>query len=545
MGVLGCAHMRAVVRLAYRFGLLCPARSGFARVAPLVLALVALGLATYVLVVPFCVARYPMMTDLPFHAANASVFRHYLDPSWHFREQFVLQPFAVPYMSMYGLAAALMLVLTPLAAIKVAAVAMLALLPVGLAVLAWGMRKSPLVGLAGLGLAWGGLTSWGFLNFVGAIGLFAMVVGLSLRALDRPSRGVRVALALTLVAVFFTHVFRYPFAVAAVLGSALVMYPATGRVRPVLAPLVPSLALFVAWWLVKPAAVSETLGPLAFEPKRLGQAGAFLYRSLTLPAEKAVATRALEWLGWLALALGLGFEVVERRLGGRRPRDLAVGLSSHAVVLACAGAFLGLYLVLPMEIGLWWYVYPREITAAAFVALGLLPDLPRAPWLRAAAVAVMALALVPLGRLTIDAYAHFDDATADFARISARLPQAPKLLYLVFDHGDSDAVNTPFIHLPAYVQAERGGWLSFHFAMWENSPVVYRDRREPGAVVPPQVPLRWEWTPRVFRVRQHGAFFDWFLVRSRERPDVRFAADPSIAFFANEGTWWLFRRTAP
>ena len=40
----------------------------------------------------------------------------------------------------------------------------------------------------------------------------------------------------------------------------------------------------------------------------------------------------------------------------------------------------------------------------------------------------------------------------------------------------SGAINTPFIHLPAYVQAERGGWLSFQFATWGASPVVYRPR---------------------------------------------------------------------
>jgi len=70
----------------------------------------ALVLATsvYVVVGPLWVARYPLMTDLPFHAAIASVFRHYFDDAWHFREQFVLQPFAVPYLTTYLLAALLM-----------------------------------------------------------------------------------------------------------------------------------------------------------------------------------------------------------------------------------------------------------------------------------------------------------------------------------------------------------------------------------------------------------------------------------------------------
>jgi hypothetical protein len=71
---------------------------------------------------------------------------------------------------------------------------------------------------------------------------------------------------------------------------------------------------------------------------------------------------------------------------------------------------------------------------------------------------------------------------------------------------------------------------------------VYRDRAEPGAVVPPVVPLRWEWTPQRFSVLEHGAFFDWFLIRDRSSPAARFTADPSIELVAHEGSWWLFRR---
>ncbi len=46
---------------------------------------VALVLATcgYVIVGPLVVARYPMMTDLPFHAANAAILKNYWNESWH------------------------------------------------------------------------------------------------------------------------------------------------------------------------------------------------------------------------------------------------------------------------------------------------------------------------------------------------------------------------------------------------------------------------------------------------------------------------------
>src|SRR5262249_45085080 len=160
---------------------------------------------------PFLVVRYPPMTDLPFHAAQTATLHHYGDPAYHQREQFEIHALAVPYISMYALGSLLMYVMPVVAAVKVAAALMLALLPAGLAVMFHGMKKSPLLGLLGLGLVWCGLSHWGFLNFVGALGLFAMVVGETLLVVDRPTATRQWALALTLVALFFTHIFRFPF----------------------------------------------------------------------------------------------------------------------------------------------------------------------------------------------------------------------------------------------------------------------------------------------------------------------------------------------
>jgi hypothetical protein len=195
-----------------------------------------------------------------------------------------------------------------------------------------------------------------------------------------------------------------------------------------------------------------------------------------------------------------------------------------------------------MEIGLWWYVYPREATAAAFLLLGAFPDLPRSILLRAPLTAALAVGGLGVSSVVAKNYAVFDRATDDFAAITRQIPRAPRLLYLVFDHGGSTRTTTPFIHLPAYVQAEKGGWLSFHFAAWGVSPILYRPRNSPGAAIPPPTPLRWEWTPHVFNASRNGAFFDWFLVRRAAAPDALFRDDPSIERVDHVGTWWLYRR---
>ncbi|WP_437973975.1 hypothetical protein WMF11_36040 [Sorangium sp. So ce295] len=549
--------------------------AGAARRAPLsaALALVVVAASVYVIAVPLAVVRYPPMTDLPFHAAETAAFRHYLDPAWHFREQFTLQPLAVPYMSMYALGALLMLVLPPVAAVKVAAAAMLALLPAGLAVLFHGLKRSPLLGVLGLLLVWCNLTHWGFLNHMGALGLFAMVVGLTLLLLDRPSRGRQIALALALVALFFTHIFRFPFALAAVVGTAIVVFPATRRLRPIALPLAPSLALFAAWLAVR----TDTLHAAPIAPalhwERLGEVPSLLFTSFTDPAEAAAAGRAARFVlaallvcaaGAAARLAGAGGDAARSPEGASASADAACSPAGAGaapspavdapqrsfarlaalVPVACAIVFLGLFLSLPLQIGLWWYVYPREIVAALFLGLGAFPDLPRSPWLKVPAVLALSTAAVFLGAVVRDNYRRFDQSTRDFDAIIARIPQAPRLLYLVFDHGGSTRTTTPFIHLPAWVQATRGGWLSFHFAVWDASPVAYRPREEPGAVVPPPTPLRWEWTPSIFDVRRHGAFFDWFLVRRRAGANHLFAKDPSIVAVDHVGDWWLYRRSA-
>jgi len=215
---------------------------------------------------------------------------------------------------------------------------------------------------------------------------------------------------------------------------------------------------------------------------------------------------------------------------------------AHLVVGLAIFISLGLYVTLPMEIGTSWYVFPREITAALFLVPALLPNLPRKTWAHLGFVIWTAVGIAPLADFVTDAHREFSTTTVHFREIVRELPKAPKLLYLVYDHQGSRARNSPYIHLPAYVQAERGGWLSFHLAQHEGFPFRYRDAADPNAVVPPRTPVRWEWSPQQFQLDQHGDFFDWFLVRRVSSPDSLFASDPSILRVAHFENWWLYHR---
>jgi hypothetical protein len=498
--------------------------------------LAALAVTLFVIAAPIAASRYVPLVDLPFHATNGATFGHYRDPSFHLREQFTLHPLESPYMSMYALVAALMLVFPPLLAVKIAVACMLLLVPAGLAVLFRGAKKSPLLGLLGLGLCWGNLTQWGFLNYMAALGLFAMVVGFTMMVVDRPTPLRRVALALALVALFFTHMFRFPFAIAAVVGTAIVLYPATKRLLPIALPLLPALVLFAFWWRIRPAELAGKL-ELGFHPERVAaEFRSALTDGFTDDGPKNAMILALD-AAWVVALLAAAHAIVRRARRFRRFTAWDAGVT--LAPLACAAVFFALFVVMPLWIAHWWYVYPREATASVIILLGACPNLPRPAPLRALLLALVAIPPLLVGGRVASRYAPFDAATEDFYRITQKLPRAPKLFYMIFDHSGTSRSTSPFLHLPAYVQVEKGGWLSWHFAIWNQLPVRYRTG--PGAVVVPRTPPRWEWTPQQFKLSM-TPFFDWFLVRKATAPDALFAQDPTIVRVDHVGMWWLYQR---
>jgi hypothetical protein len=494
--------------------------------------------AAYVVAYPFFVVTYPPITDLPFHAAESSILRHYFDRRFHFREQFELHFFEVPYAAMYVLGAFFALFLPIVWAAKLTAIVLLALLPAGLAVLFHGMRKSPLWGLLGLAFTWCTLTHWGFLNFMGAIGLFAMVAGCTLLVLDRPTTAKKTYLALALFAVFFTHIYRFPFAAATVVGITVLMFPATRRWKPVAVPLLASLALYGAWSLARPRGVEAEMGPLAIHKERLTEIPEHLFTGFMGNDEWGAAERmGLVFAIVFAAATLLFF--LQGRHRGRGFRSWWWGGAVTALPVFLELGFLLAYLVLPMNIGIWWFVYPREVTTALYVALAAMPDLPRQWWLRVPLLAVCAFVTGRMAFITASNWDAFEASNRDFVAIVGQVPPAPKLMYLVFDHSGSSRRVTPFIHMPAWIQAEKGGWLSFHFVGWDVHPIRYR---QSGPAVPPPTPNRWEWTPERFNMSANGSFFDTFLVRSPSAPDHLFNTDPTVHQVGHEGRWWLYRR---
>ncbi|NUQ74039.1 MAG: hypothetical protein HUU21_10835 [Polyangiaceae bacterium] len=509
------------------------------------LSVAAAAVSIYVAAAPLLAAHYPPITDLPFHGATVSIIRHYFDQSFHFREQFWFDFSQNPYWSLHVLGALFALVAPVVLATKLAAAVLLFMVPAGLALYFHGLKKSPLLGLFGLPLVWTSLSHWGFINFVGAIGLFAGVVGATLLLLDKPTPGRRLLLAASLFLVLVTHIFRFPFAVAAVIGTTIVMLPATRRISPAILPTLPALLLFIAWWVLrKQSPPTDDLGPLNPVFERLREIPDHLFSGLAGRTERNLAKQAVR-LGSIAIGLCALLKGIELSRRDMPDKELRFAICGAILSLCLSGAFVLMYVTLPMQMGVWWSVYPREIVPAILMALGLAPNLPKASFLKIPILALIAYAAVAQAAYVARTYASFDAETRDFQEVVAKIPHAPKLGYLVFDRQHPRFTSPAFIHLPAWVQAEKGGWLSFHFVGWDVWPIRYRKYQIGSPSIPPPTPLRFEWMPERFDLNTRGKFFNWFLVRKVGGPDPRFAKQPDLRLVDHTGAFWLYQRVPP
>ncbi|MCA9642449.1 MAG: hypothetical protein KC492_17230 [Myxococcales bacterium] len=525
------------------------------------------ALCVYVLVYPFWLVRYPPITDLPFHAANTSILRHYSDPEYHFRNQFYVDPLSAPYMLQYLVGAGLSLLMPIHVAVKVTCVLLLGCLPLGLSLLFRGLGKPRFMGLIALGLVYSTLTHWGFISHIAALGFFAGSVGAALMLFEGGSlRQCKLRtwlLGSMLLLTLFSHVYRYAFALVGVLLVAAVAKRSGRALREFKffgLALLPSLVLFLVFWFRRDHVTGAQL-LLTWAPTRVSELPTHVFGGFV--ASVGERERLDGWL-WLfaCLVLGVGNLVWRRRQSAPEhadtkaleptPEDAPTPLAplsaaalrrfrrdSHILVaLICVGLF-GLYLSLPLSWGSWFFVYPREALSVLFLLLALLPAMPKGALPRVALVGVLALTAGRQALLVAGQWLGFERLNQDFYAIQAKVPPHPRLLYLVFDHAGTYRSTTPFIHLPAWIQAETGGSLYFHFVRWGLYPIHYRPR---GEDTPPSLPYMLEWHPESFRTIEHGAWFDTFLVRHRVDPAIVFQADPSIQLVAHEGEWWLYRR---
>lgn len=461
---------------------------------------------------PTLVFRYLPMTDLPQHAAIASIWLHHGDPAYGFAQYYDVEWLHTPYVLPYALAVLFAKVVSLSTAMRIVVFLSSVAYPIGLLTIVRASNKPAWFALLGVPLMFNRAFFWGFVAFDLSIGFslaaYACVIG-SRRSLARDIGFCVLTLATT-----FTHVYGL-----ALLIGLLGLHACFGGLRELKARPWPFVSVLAgtALWLWK-SGESVGYGERISPP--------FVQRLVELPRQilGGYADRSEGIILIVALAVWLLFV---------RPREWR---PVQRVAYAMAAGNLLLYFVLPQATLTAKFIHFRH----AFLACALLPVCASEAALVARPFLRKAMFGIAVGAATVNTWGHlmlFDTEARAFTPILDALPQKPKIASLVFDKNGLWMATNPYMHFVAYAQAEKGGMITMSFpAVFWNLPVMMRS----DAPVP-KTPTNFEWSLR-FDDRAFGYFYDYAVVR------IQGPATPSTtdAFpfeqVLRSPPWYLYKR---
>jgi hypothetical protein len=343
------------------------------------------------------------------------------------------------------------------------------------------------------------LFAFGFMPFLLGIPFMLFGVALTLRYRDKPSLSLGIALGVTAIATFYSHIF--PFAVFGLAFALLFPWEMPHRWVKSALPVVPSLAL-LAWWVLLSPAGKESAGGLskALHHAPLDEAIRQLPTWIwDIFQDTTDETIFLLFVALVVLSLGLSLGDSERS----HPRARLLVL----VPLACG---LG-YFLTGENLGPIWLFAQRFPILGLFMAVPLLrmPSGNRG-------VVITALATALGAHATVNTCRHFIDfqqeEVGDFDEALEGMAPGKRVAALIFDKSSRSMRWAPFLHFGSYYQAAKGGVIQFSCATQSHWPFHYK----PGHLPPPGTPprLRWEWTPEQVPVEgELFPYYDYVLTR--------------------------------
>ena len=523
------SRLRPVQRMAFSFSdPPAPAQGHIRRLASAWPRLL-YGCVLLVAVAPLWVSVDLPLVDMPQHLHLISVLHRLDDPNTLYPELFAARRALTPYLGYYYPVHLLTWVVPLETANRLFLSAYVLGMPLSLAFLLRCFGRQTWPSLLALPLAYGDSFAWGFINFIAALPLTFLTLGLFLRAIETPAvsrrRSSATWMGLALVAVLVLHIQAFGFLAFALPwllftargpGSGEGWKRWLGDRRAALLGVIPGVLLFLAWLAVRPSEALAVIEPgapwkawgstFSSENMRFASGEAQL---LALPGRMVGLLRdgrdaQLLW-GVIALIL---FALVASRLPPFRaaatsspPGELRRRLAARGLpVIAFA-----LYFLTPFDIhGLVYYLSPRFAHfAGPLLVVAAVPRLNvrgQQLGLLGAAVLVTVMSVV-VGR----GFVAFDREAAPIRELAPLAGPKPLVMGLIHDRG-SEVMRLPVhLHAAATVARLTGGAPNFSFASTPHSPLRYRDE------APPTFPS--EWRPQQFRFTRHGRAYDAFLLR--------------------------------
>ncbi|MFL5312725.1 MAG: hypothetical protein ACJ79H_20020 [Myxococcales bacterium] len=422
--------------------------------------------------VPIVPAYLPLV-DFPQHVALHAIWNNIADPAFHQNGRFrvtLSTPYALPHLAAHAVAR----FLGPEGGLRAILVLSLVAFPLAALVLLRAFDRPPEIALAAFPAALSFVYWYGFISYVMSLPLILLGIALARRcaASGRPRDGVLLALlALLTVA---TNAFA--FLVLLLLGgvAAIATTRALSRLALVAGALAPGLLWSVIWTVASSAEPSAEPLETSYGPLRerlqilLGSAfGSYTRdaRVLTIALASAAILAAALWLSRRP-APAAGDERARRALG-------LVAIAAICASLLCPQIFMNTW-------GLW-----ERIPPVAFVVFAGALRWPGASETRARlGAALAAVALFASGTALAQGLA-FSEQAKGIRELAQDLPTGARVMWTACGEEKPWRTATPsFKHLGAYVQAARGGDLSYSFAHFHHMVVRYRGARLPQVFDP-------------------------------------------------------------
>ena len=467
---------------------------------------------------PIWTVDFLPMVDLPQHAAQVSILRHWHDADCGYAQLYEIHWFT-PYWLGYLLAYALSWLVPVATSFRILLCLALVGTPWIVRLLVRDLGGDEWWSLLCFPLGFGTTLSWGFFNFVVAIPLTLLVLREGFRYSRHGSWRLGLRLGLLCASLVLAHVLALVFAGLLVGAVAAAESPSLRALPRRLAPLLLALPLPLAWALRTAQRVESvhdaTVGGWDFE--RFGKLPALWTGMPYAPAALAFGSAVL-----------LSVLLTRPTLGRRLARWLPFAITAGCIVFVPFYSF---------GTGL---IYPRFLSfflPTLLCALQVSSERPVARWRHVQAALLAGVMLwVVQGR-----YAGMGREAAALAELLAETPTGERLLYLDYDAWSSYSPEPVFLHFGAWYQVDRCGVAEPSFAMNFPNPVRFAAAR--ASTLPAGVDL----VPERFVWETHSPSFDLCLVRSpQEVPVERFAGPHGrVELAAHRGRWWLYRHARP
>jgi hypothetical protein len=487
------------------------------RLRPLTQLFIVLGVVS---ALPLWVFPYQPMPDHGNHLAAVSILRHLHDPAWDFERYYQPSLGLVPYWGFYAPAYLLSWIMPLALANRLILSFCVVGMPLGFALLARRLGRSPALAIFAFPLAWNYSFVVGFSSYAVGLALLPFVLVWFIDFCDRPGwlRGVAVAAAGC--ALYLCHMLPW----GAYLGTAgligISRPPLTRRAFAQRLALWSPPVLFA--YLVTRLSDHVNMSTVA----KGGWAGDFpsLRQRLVQFNDYVLGNCRGREDDWFALLLLVGFVLLRATAPWKRPRLADLGAVAGFLTAAVAYLVLPLRLTRPAE---WYGINTRfAVMAALFLALcvpGAIVSWRR--WLLAPVVA--AALLVPA-----DVLYHWHQLHRDFIsgyHDLSDLPERGARVLFVINGRQPSSSRASFPHGPTH-QAFHGGYMPWNFD--QNFPIRYKVR----------FPAVHFWTFE-FNWDKHARYYD-YVFGYHMNPEAAFGAHP-VTRVKDSGGWTLWKLPGP